>query len=152
METKVTFQYLLPGTAPEVSLYFSNFHLFGKHHPYMIKVIDLENTLKTSNTFRVYESLKLWGLIPMKPIYDVSVEIIESEKKIRYTSEVSKGVFLEIDYTFIEDSTINSVNVIESMTLKGYPIINTVFIGLLKKSRKLLFESIREAQSEKYMI
>ena len=144
METNVTFQYLLPGTVSKASLYFSDFHLFGKHHPYMIKVVDIENSLKTSNTYRVYESLKLWGLIPMKPIYDVSVQIIESEKHIRYTSEVSKGVFLDIDYTFIEDSSTNSVNVIESMTLKGYPIINPIFIGLLKKSRKLLFESLRE--------
>lgn len=118
----------------------------------MIQVIYIENTAKTSNTYRVYESLKLWGLIPMKPIYDVSVQVIEPEKHIRYQSEVRKGVFLDIDYKFIEDSTTNSVSVIESMTLKGYPIINPIFIGLLKKSRNLLFESIRKELSQKHVI
>jgi len=144
METKVTFQYLLPGTASKASLYFSDLHLFGKHHPYMKKVVDLENTLKTSNTYRVYESLKLWGIIPMKPIYDVSVQIIESEKHIRYTSEVSKGVFLDIDYTFIEDSTTNTVKIIEAIELVGFPIINSIFIQLIKKSHAKLIEGIRE--------
>ena len=144
METKATLEYLLPGTAPEVSLYFSDFHLFGKHHPYMVKVIDLENTSSVANRYRVHESLKLWGFIPMKPIYDVSVQIIESEKHIRYTSEVSKGVFLLIDYTFKEDSTNNTVKIIEAIELVGFPIINSIFIQLIKKSHAKLIEGIRE--------
>lgn len=144
MKTKVTFQYLLPGTASEISTFFSNFNLFGKCHPYMIEVTEIKNTSTSNRTYRINESLKLWNFIPMKPSYDVEVTIIEPEKHIHYKSEVSKGVLLEIDYTFVENKNSNEVKVVEAIMLKGYPIINPVFLGLLKKTRPLLFESIRK--------
>lgn len=139
MKTQVTFEYLLKGNPTEISRYFSDFHLFGKHHPYMVNVIDLG-----SNVYRVHESLKLWNIIPMKPCYDLTLRILDPSTHIQYQSEVSKGVFLNIDYTFVEDTKNNTVKIIEAMDLKGYPIINTIFIGLLKKSRTLLIESIRK--------
>ena len=144
MKTDVTFEYILPGTQSEISLYFSDFHRFGKHHPYMTEVIEKSNTSTSKHRYHVRESLKLWDIIKMKPEYEVEVEIIEPEKKIRYQSEVSKGVFLEIDYTFIEDKNSNTVKVVEAIVLEGYPIINPIFIGLLKKSHTLLIASIRK--------
>jgi len=143
MKTHITFEYKLKGNGSEISRYFSDFHLFGKHHPYMIEVCDLGIDQQWNNLYRVHESLKLWNIIPMKPCYDVKVIILLPEKNIQYQSEVSNGVFLHIDYTFIEDTKTNNVKVIESMNLSGYPIINSIFIGLLKKSRKLLIESIQ---------
>ncbi len=143
MKTEITYEYILPGKSTEISTYFSDFMLFGKHHPYMIQTVKIEPTT-SKNTFRVYESLKLWGIIPMKPMYDVSVIVVEANKHIQYQSEISKGIFLHIDYTFVEDATNNTVKVIETIHLIGYQIINPIFIGLLKKSRMLLMESIRK--------
>ena len=139
MKTQVTFEYQLPGTIPEVSRYFSDFMLFGKHHPYMFEVIETG-----TNRYCVKESLMLWGCMPMNPCYEVDVQIIEPAKHIYYQSEVKKGLFLYIDYTFIEDVKTGNVKIIEAMILKGYPIINPIFIGILKKSRVLLIESIRK--------
>ena len=148
----VTLEYVLPGTTSEISTYFSNFQLFGKYHPYMIEVTELENTSTSIQKYHVRESLTLWNFIPMKPSYDVEVCILEPEKHICYQSEVHKGVFLEINYTFIEDLHTNTVKVLEAMVVKGYPIINPIFIGILKRSRILLIESIREAQTKKYAL
>jgi len=143
MKTHITFEYLLKGNGSEISRYFSNFHLFGKHHPYMIEVRDLGTDTQSNNLYRVHESLKILNIISMKPCYDVKVIILQPYKHIQYDSEVSKGIFLHIDYTFIEDTTTNCVKVIEAMELTGYPFINTIFINLLKKSRRLLIESIK---------
>jgi len=67
MKTCVTFEYLLPEPISEVSICFSNFHLFGKHHPYMIEVIEIKNTSSLNHLYHVRESLKLWDFLPMKP-------------------------------------------------------------------------------------
>lgn len=144
MKTCITFEHLLSGKRSEITNFFSDFHLFGQHHPYMINVTDLGTDTELNNVFRVHESLKLWNMIPMKPCYDVKVIIVQPFMHIRYESEVSKGMFLVIDYTFIEDLESNSVKVIEAMELSGYPLINSIFIGLLKKSRRLMMESIRK--------
>jgi hypothetical protein len=148
MKSEITLEYILPGKATEISSYFSDFVLFGKHHPYMIQTVKIAPTTST-NTFRVYESLKLWGFIPMKPMYDVNIIVVEAYKHIQYQSEISKGIFLHIDYTFVEYTSSNTVKVIETMHLIGYPIINPIFIGLLKKTRKLLIESIRKELENK---
>ncbi len=108
----------------------------------MIEVIEVN-----LNKFCVKESLKLWGVMPMKPCYEVDVQIIDPEKHIHYTSEVKKGIFLHIEYTFIQE--LGSVKIIEKMTIKGYPIINPVFVGILKRSRVLLIESIRQTLLKK---
>ena len=152
MKTRVTFEYLLKGTCSEISRYFSDFHLFGKHHPYMVEVTDLGTDMQSNELYRVHESLKLWNIIPMKPCYDVKVIILEPSKHIQYKSEVSKGVFLTIDYTFLEDTTTSTVKVVEAMDLTGYPVINTIFIGLLKKSRRLLIESIQKELTKKHAV
>lgn len=143
MKTLLTLTYMLPGTIQEISMYFSDFRLFGKHHPYMFEVIETEK-----NTYCVKESLKLWGIMPMKPCYEVDVRIVEPDKYIQYESEVKKGLFLYIDYTFIQES--NNVKIVESMVIQGYPIINPVFTGILKKSRVLLIESIRQTLLKKH--
>ena len=109
----------------------------------MIEVTETKNISTSNRTYHVNESLKLWGLIPMKPSYDVEVTIIEPERHIHYKSEVSKGVLLEIDYTFVENKNSNEVKIVEAIMLKGYPIINSVFLALLKKTRTGLIDLIR---------
>jgi hypothetical protein len=152
MKTHVTLEYILPGKLEQISKYFSDFQLFGKYHPYMIEVIDLENTSASIKKYHVRESLKLWNLVPLRPRYEVDVFIIESEKHIRYKSKVNKGLFLEINYTFIEDMNTKTIKVLEVMLITGNPIINTIFVGILKRSRILMIESIRKELTAKHGI
>jgi SAM-dependent MidA family methyltransferase len=78
----------------------------------MIEVRSIKKASCPNPTYRVKESLKLWNFIPMKPDYEVEVIISQPEKHIQYTSEVSKGIFLTIDYTFIEDTKKNTAKVL----------------------------------------
>lgn len=144
MKSQISFEYFLPGNASQISLYFSNFIQFGKHHPYMVEVNKMESNVLSNNVYHVKESLKLWGVFPMKPSYNVNVILNESEKSIKYQAALPSGIFLNIDYSFVEDLRTNTVKIIESIEVIGYPILNTLFIGILKKSRGPLIESIRK--------
>ena len=86
----------------------------------------------------------------MKPSYDVTVIDVVPNKHIQYQSNMAKGTFLLIDYTFIEDSTTNTVKIIEAIELVGFPIINSIVIQLMKKSHAELVESIRGAMENKF--
>ena len=118
-----------------------DFKKFGELHPYMKSVEVLSHTDQAME-YLVHEKLKLWGIIPMSPCYHVMASEVQKDKCICYSSEVKKGLFLTINFTFEENSNGKMTEVTEQITLKGKPWVHVVFLSILKKSHQHVFETL----------
>lgn len=130
-----------------------DFKKFGELHPYMTSVEVLNRTDRAME-YLVHEKLKLWGIIPMSPCYHVITSEVQRNKCICYSSEVKKGLFLTINFTFEENSNHTITQVTEQITLKGMPWVHAVFLSILKKSHQHVFETLQKesasSSSESY--
>jgi len=125
------------------SLY--DFKVFGRLHPYM-KSVKIMNQSENSVECLVHEQLKLWGFIPMAPCYRVIVTEVEKDKRIRYSSEVKKGLFLTIEF-ILEQKLTHTTEVIEQISLEGQSWVHQIFLSLLKKSHRHVFKMMHQTST-----
>ncbi len=123
--------------------YFIDFEKFGKIHP----VIKETNQIKApvGNSMGIYsikEHIFLFGFIPLNPIYNA--EVIEDEKgrRILYTSQVKKNLYLEIAFLFSEESDKTIIK--EEITITGNSLICLMFMRQIKKMHLRLIENLKK--------
>lgn len=142
MPTSLHLSYTINGSFNEVYASLLDFKKFGQLHPYM-KSVEIIGQTNNSIEYLVHEKLNLWGIIPLKPCYQATIVEVEKNKHIRYLSEVKKGLFLTVDFTFKNKSGDNTIHIDEDITLKGNPLAHGVFLSLLKKSHKHVLKSLQ---------
>lgn len=121
-----------------------DFRKFGALHPFM-KQVNLLSENNGAALYEVFEEIKLLGFIPMKPNYKVEVTQNATDKTIRYYSEAQKGVYLTIDFSFVEDLNNKCIQVIEAISLKSNPIVGFVFLRILKNAHMPVFKNMDSA-------
>ncbi|MBC7487707.1 MAG: hypothetical protein H7282_13220 [Cytophagaceae bacterium] len=141
--SSIILYYIIKGPSSNTYTALLNFKQFGELHPYM-KSVEIISQSENTIEYLVHEKLKLWGFIPMAPSYKATITEVEKNKHIRYWSEVQKGLFLTIDFTFKTDAKNTSTEVSEQITLKGTPWVHAVFLSLLKKSHRQVFENLQK--------
>ena len=149
MASSLTLLYSINGSFHDVYSAFLHFKEFGQLHPYM-KSVELIKQYENEMEYEVHEKLVLWGILPMKPSYRATIKEVEKNKHIRYTSEVKKGLFLTINFTFENDQENKSIKISEHILLEGRPWIHAIFLSLLKKSHMQVFENIQAKLSVRH--
>lgn len=109
----------------------ADFRKFGDHHPAMVKVELLPSSQMGVNKYKVFEKIKLFGILPMQPVYTVEVREISRNSHIQYTSQVKSTVLLSIDLFIKEES--GGLVVLEEIHLKSPVLIGKLFMRILKK-------------------
>lgn len=134
---QLTLKYTINKPLSEVYPHFSDLRKFGKLHPYMINIEEIK-----PGKFRIYEKLKLYGFIPMKPVYTSEVSEPEKNKHLLYTAHVKKGVDLKIHLRFMENEKRTAVTLTETIEVYSYGLIASMFLSLIKKAHQKLVENL----------
>ncbi|MDF2454479.1 MAG: hypothetical protein K0R51_472 [Cytophagaceae bacterium] len=143
MASSLTLSHSITGPISDVYYALLHFKEFGQLHPHM-KFVETVDHKENAIEYHVQEQLNLWGILPMKPCYRATVIEVEKDKHIRYQSEVKKGLFLTIDFTFATtDQQNNHTQISEHIILEGLPWIHIIFLSLLKKSHQQVFKNLQ---------
>ena len=141
--SSITLYYTVHQPFDRIYLSLLDFKQFGQLHPYM-KSVEIVNQSEHAIEYLVHEKLKLWGFTPIAPCYKATITEVEKNKHIRYWSEVQKGLFLTIDFTFKTYAENTSTEVYEQIALKGTPWVHTIFLSILKKSHRHIFKVLQK--------
>ena len=145
MSSSLHLSYTIPSSFDHVYSSLLDLKKFGQLHPYMTSVETLHQK-QEGIEYLVHEQLRLWGFIPMRPIYKATVIEVEKNKHIRYLSEVKNGLFLTIDF-IIEHPSTQHIQLSEYITLEGIRLIHPLFLSLLKKSHALFFDALQKEKN-----
>lgn len=137
MTSKATFNYYVPKPLKDTYSYFYDFEKFADIHPFMISVEKISD-----NTFSIQESVNLFGIIPIQPVYEATVIELQEGKQIEYISTVKKGVELQIVISFSENPEKTATSITETVTIKANQIIARIFIKLIEKAHKKAIENL----------
>jgi hypothetical protein len=130
----IVITYKIQAGRNEIYPYILEMEKFGSLHPLMIKVTQMGN-----NKYQIEERVKLFGFIPMKPVY--VAEVSEQNNGIVYISEVKKGTDLKITFHFSENGD-GETSVTETVEISGNPLAAAILINTIKKSHAEVFKSI----------
>ena len=134
--------YGLKSTKEKVYPHFLDFQKFGKLHPVIKETKRLtEASGNSMGTFSVKESIFLFGFIPMHPKYDTAVFELEKDKKIKYTSQVKKNLYLEIILSFEERN--DSTFIKEVVSTSGSRLTGSILRSAIKKKHLILVNNLR---------
>lgn len=122
--------------------YLLDLKKFGEMHPFMVKVREISKPAANITDYEVKEEAILLGFIKMKPVYFAKVIELQRFKQIQYFSNVKGGIVLTIDFTFEEDLINGTVNVLETIEVKGNALLISYFLGVVKKAHLQLFENL----------
>lgn len=124
--------------------YLLDLRKFGEIHPFMVEVREISKPAVNITDYEVKEEAVLLGFIKMKPVYFAKVLEIQRFKHIQYFSNVKGGIVLTIDFTFEENLTNGTVNVLETIEVKGNALLISYFLGVVKKAHLQLFENLAD--------
>jgi len=110
---------------------------YGYYHPVMTSV-EIVNERNGVITYEVREKTKIFGFIPLRPVYRATVTEVEKGKIIRYDSDVKKNIRLEIVFTFNQKDIVQEDIIIKA----GWPI-GGIFMNLLYKMHLRVMENMR---------
>ena len=123
--------------------YFIDFEKFGKIHPVIKETKRIKDPVGNSmGIYSIKEHIFLFGFIPLNPRYNA--EVIEDEKgrRIVYTSQVKKNLYLEIVFSFSEENEKTKIR--EEVTVTGNTFICWMFRRQIKKMHLLLIENLKK--------
>lgn len=115
-----------PQPIEELFPFFSDANKFVDIHPVIYKCQHLKDS-----DFQLFERLKLIGNLGFSFSYPVTFTAIHDKQQVTMTSQIRKGVHLELlfDFKAIEGKTILT----ESVTFTGPFFIRPLFIPFLAK-------------------
>jgi len=129
--------------------YFIDFEKFGKIHPVIHTVTQIEpQTGNSKGKYFIKESIVLFGFIKMNPEYTAEVFEVEQGNKIQYTSQVKPGVFLEINLEFSDWENGFGTIIKEEVTVTANPIICSILLKQIKKIHLDLIKNLEIDISE----
>lgn len=120
---------------------FYDFKKYGMHHPVMKDVTVIEDKSPDYIEYEVNEVILLFGFIKIRPNYKAKVIEIEKHKQLRYTSQVKKYVYLNIDLYFTE--TNGRTKMVENIEVTTNKLIAIIFLDILKKAHLKVYENIK---------
>jgi hypothetical protein len=138
-------EYKISGNINDVYPFIFDLRKFGSLHPYMEKV-----SKTGDNLYLIEESVKLFGIIPMKPVYSAFVS--KSGTGILYTSKVQKGVDLKISFDLIEDPVQNMTLITETIEITANKVIAAILLQTMKKAHLIAFQSMESTLRSKKCI
>ena len=125
--------------------YFIDFEKFGKLHPVIKETKKIKaGSGDTIGEYAIKEFIFLFGFIPLRPRYNATVIETEKGKKIKYTSQVKKGIYLEIVFEFSESTDKNSCAIKEEITIRGKHSTSKILLKQMKKKHLILVENLKK--------
>ncbi|CAN5497149.1 hypothetical protein BH10BAC1_BH10BAC1_19150 [soil metagenome] len=118
----------------EVYNSIADVELFVKFHPVVYKAEKIGE-----NEYVFYEKIKLL-FIPIPIKYKVILLELNPNKSIKMFSEVQKGVYLNLKFSFIP--TPEGTGVVEEVEVKASFLVKLVFQMILKRVHKNWFKNI----------
>jgi hypothetical protein len=91
--------------------------------------------------YEVNEEVLLFGFIKLRPNYKAKVIEIEKHKQLRYTSQVKKNVYLNIDLHFTE--TNGKTKMTEHIEVTTNGLVAFIFLDILKKAHLKVYQNIK---------
>jgi carbon monoxide dehydrogenase subunit G len=116
--------------SPEKAFHMlADFKKFGALHPYM-------NQLEGEHpSFKVYETVPLFGVIPIHNQYDVFVQSSVQPRQVIYHSPIKKSVSLTITWTFPEE---DKAILEENIHIEAHPVVRWILSTVIRKAHRVL--------------
>ncbi len=116
--------------APEKVFHMlADFKKFGALHPFMNRV-EGEHP-----SFKVFETVPLFGIIPIHNQYDVFVQSSKNPHEVVYRSPIKKSVTLTITWTFpVDEKAILE----EDIHIEANPVVRWILSTVIRKAHRVV--------------
>ncbi len=134
MKQSIVLDHAIKCTKEQAYSYFIDFEKFGKIHPVIHTVTQIETQKGNSKgKYFIKESIVLFGFIKMNPEYTAEVFEIDTGNKIKYISQVKPGVDLEINFEFSDWENGFGTVIKEEVIVTANVIVCNILLKQIKK-------------------